>query len=465
LQVTSLRTALFFWLLGPLVGLWLVGSAAAIVIVRHVTQLHYDEELWDIAMSINVFVRAEADRLAMTVSEVEQRALLFDSVDEEVFAVIDDRGALIAGSADLPQPSSSERGTLPRYFDAPYRGRAMRWITLSTRHVRAGADGGERRAHITVGETRHKRDTATRDAVLYVAAPQLALAAGLAVLVWYGIGRGLRPMRDLRGRLRDRKVTDLEPIAIDGAPEEIRAVIEELNRLLERLAESLKQQSAFIGDAAHQLRTPLAALKASAEYVQRHRDGSDRRVALDRVVETADRCIRVVNQLLALAQADVAQTGGAELQEVDVVSLCEETVSGSVAAALAGGIELGFEAIAPFRAVRGEPTLLREALRNLIDNAIRYTPAGGHVTVGVARREEMLRISVTDDGPGIPKDDRTRVFERFQRGDAASGTGSGLGLPIARLCAQAMGGDVIYFTPPHGIGAGFAIELPMAVGN
>jgi two-component system sensor histidine kinase TctE len=183
------------------------------------------------------------------------------------------------------------------------------------------------------------------------------------------------------------------------------------------------------------------------------------------VIETTDRCIRVVNQLLALAQADVAQTGGVALQEVDVVSLCEETVAASVAAALAGGIDLGFEAVAPRSTIRAEPTLLREALRNLIDNAIRYTPAGGHVTVSVVPREETVRVSVTDDGPGIPAADRTRVFERFQRGDAASGTGSGLGLPIARLCARAMGGDVTHFDPPNGNGAGFAIELPLAVGS
>jgi two-component system sensor histidine kinase TctE len=465
MPATSLRTALFLWLLGPLIGLWLVGSLAVIVIVRHITQTHYDEELLDIAQSINVFVRAEADGLTMTISDVEQRALLFDSMDEEVFAVTDDKGALIAGSADLPRPSSSAHGAAPFYFDAPYGGRSMRWITLSAQHGRVGPDGGERRAHITVGETRRKRAIATREAILYVVAPQLALAGLLAVAVWYGIGRGLRPMWDLRRRLRERKVTDLEQIAIEGAPEEIGAVVDELNRLLGRLGGSLKQQSAFIGDAAHQLRTPLAALKASVEYVQRHREAGDRRAALDRVIETTDRCIRVVNQLLALAQADVAQTGGVALQEVDVVSLCEETVAASVAAALAGGIDLGFEAIAPRCTILAEPTLLREALRNLIDNAIRYTPAGGHVTVSVVTREETVRVSVTDDGPGVPAADRTRVFERFQRGDAASGTGSGLGLPIARLCARAMGGDVTHFDPPNGNGAGFAIELPLAAGS
>jgi len=142
----------------------------------------------------------------------------------------------------------------------------------------------------------------------------------------------------------------------------------------------------------------------------------------------------------------VAQTGGAELQEIDVVALCEETVSASVAAALAGGIDLGFE---PRNTVRAEPTLLREALRNLIDNAIRYTPADGHVTVSVVPRAETLCICVIDDGPGVSVADRARVLGRFQLGDEASGTGSGLGLPIARLCARAMGDDVTYFDPPN----------------
>jgi two-component system sensor histidine kinase TctE len=457
----SLRRAIFFWLLGPLIGLWLVGSLAAIVIVRHITQVHYDEELLDTALSINIFVHADDGRLRMSASEVEQRALLFDPVDEEYFAVIDDSGALIAGTADLPRPPRRESGGAPIYYDASYRGKAMRWLALGTRHPVSGAPAGERHAQVLIGETGFKRAAAIREAVLYVAAPQLALTAGLAVLIWFGIGRGLHPLQDLKRRLKERSAADLHPIDIGHVPGEIRAVIEELNRLLERLGSSLRQQSAFIGDAAHQLRTPLAALKASAEYLQRLRGAPDSGHNLDRVVETADRCIRVVNQLLALAQADAAQTGGVDLQEFDAVTMCEEVVAANVDAALAGSIDLGLEAGSPRCMVRSDPTLLREALRNLVDNAIRYTPPGGIVTVRVAPHDSTLRIAVTDNGPGIPPVDRSRIFERFQRGDDAGRPGSGLGLPIARMCARALDGDVSYFEPPHGKGAGFAIELPL----
>ena len=458
----SLRTALVLWLLAPLVGLWLVGSLAALAVIRHVTQTHYDEELKDTAQSLNVFVRLEEGRLAMTANETEQRALLFDAVDEEVFAVTDTEGRVVAGPADLPRPPAVPVVDIPLYFDAPYRGNAMRWVALAARHPSGAATTGGQWALILVGETRRKREAATREAALYVALPQLVLVAALAALVWYGVGRGLRPMQELHRRLQERSVADLEPIDIGRVPNEIRAVTEALNRLLARLAAAIEQQSTFIGDAAHQLRTPLAALRASVEYMQRTRDAGNRPDAMQRVVETADRCVRVVNQLLALARVDVARAGSTELQDTDVVSICEETVAASVDAALAARIDLGFETDAPRHVIRAEATLLREALRNLIDNAIRYTPAGGRVTASVEARGRMLRIAVTDNGPGIAVQDRERVFERFQRGEAAPGTGSGLGLPIARLCARALGGDLTYFDPPGGRGAGFAIDLPLA---
>jgi two-component system sensor histidine kinase TctE len=460
---SSLRSILLIWVLGALLGVWLVGSIAAVATVNHITQVQYDEELFDTALSIEVFLRTENNRLAINLNQTETRALLFDLVDEQAFAVIADDGEVIVGAADVPTGPHDGAYDVPTYYDARYRGKPMRWIALTATRKSPNAGAPDLRARIVLGETLQKREMATREAVIYVVVPQLLLAGAFAALVWFGIDRvGLRPIQELHRRLEDRTVADLKPLPVGNAPLEIAALTSELNRLLERLSAALRQQAAFIGNAAHQLRTPLAALRASVDYARRRSEGSDIARNLDTVLETSDRCTRVVNQLLALAKADAAQSGKVRLQAIDLVELCQEVAGSCVDAALSRGVDIGLDAAASRIFANAEPTLLREALRNLLDNAIQYAGNGGQVAVGISSTRDRARITVVDDGPGIAVADRERIFERFQRGDAASGTGSGLGLPIARLCARAMGGDVACFDPPERRGGGFVIELAAA---
>ena len=450
----SLRGVFLLWLVVPLICLWLASSLAALAVSRHLAGAMYDEELLDTARAIDLYARSKSDS-ELNENTAGVAALLFDSVDQLRYGIVNDKGQVVAGTQDVPRPSDLPAADAPTYFDAVADGQFMRWVAMANTRRPEGA-----RTWVIVGETRRKREIAADQALAYVAAPQLALAIALAVLVWFGIGRGLRPLRDLQRRLRARSASDLRPLMLMNSPTEVQAVADDINVLFRRLSEVLAQQSAFIGDAAHQLRTPLAALKASVAYALRHRETERAAVSLEQVAATADRCIRTVNQLLTLARADAAQSGGMPLQRIDARAACEEIVMDRVNAALSRGIDLGVEGSDV--SVLADATLLREALGNLIDNAIRYAKPGGQVTVGAAVIGSTAYISVTDDGPGVPPLERDKIFERFHRGENAEGSGSGLGLPVAMLCARAMGGNLTLAADNPGSGATFVLHLQVA---
>lgn len=456
MSTRSLRATLLLWLIVPLLGLWLASSLAAILIVRHAAESMYDEELLDTALSIDHFLHSADRSHELDTVAAELQALIFDPVDEVRYAVLDAHGDVVSGSRNAPTPPALLVPGSPTYFDVSAGDQPMRWVAVQS--TRAAVTPPP---VIVVGETLRKREAAIHQALLYVAAPQLLLAAGLAVLVWFGIGRGLRPLRELQERLRLRSASDLKPLHLADPPEEVRAVTNEINDLLSRLSALLAQQSAFIGDAAHQLRTPLAALKASVEYAQRHHGTADAQRSLNDVAATADRCIHVVTQLLGLARAEAAHSGGIALQPLDLDAVCVEIVTERVNGAFARQIDLGIEG-ASGAVVAGDPTLLREALGNLVDNAVSYSPPGGNVTVRARVEDGVARVAVTDAGPGVAPAERERIFERFQRGDTAEGTGTGLGLPVARRCAQAMGGGVVLLDLPASAGTTFVLELRLA---
>jgi two-component system sensor histidine kinase TctE len=215
-----------------------------------------------------------------------------------------------------------------------------------------------------------------------------------------------------------------------------------------RLDRALAAQKEFIGNAAHQLRTPLAALRARIEYAERKRAAGEDTLA--DLQQSVDRCIRLVNQLLALAHVDAAQLNALASARVDIVSEARELVAEMVDVALAKNIDLGVEATAEQLFAVTNATLLMELLRNLVDNALRYAPPGGRVTVRIEHAAERVSIFVSDNGPGIPEAERERIFERFYRGDGASDTGSGLGLSIARHCATVIAAELTLVAAAQG---------------
>ncbi len=280
-----------------------------------------------------------------------------------------------------------------------------------------------------------RRDRAAK-AALRVVVPLLIALPLLAVLIWFVVGRGLAPLTGLARSVAARGPRALDPLPETTVPDEVRPLVASLNDLLARLGRARDRERAVIGDAAHELRTPLAAVALQLQLLERVPEGPEREEALARLKAGVGRSARLVQQLLDLARQDEAATDRLPAQ-VDLAAVAREVVVEQAPQAQAHGIDLGLDASAA--QVEGDAEGLRVALGNLVDNAIRYTPTGGKVDVRVRTAGEEVIAEVLDTGPGIPLAERERVFDRFYRGGTAAGSGSGLGLAIVREIARRHG--------------------------
>ena len=282
-----------------------------------------------------------------------------------------------------------------------------------------------------------RRDRAAKSAVR-VLVPVIVALPLLALLIWFVVGRGLAPLTGLAQSLAARGPRALAPLPEARLPEELRPLVASLNDLLDRLGRALERERAFIADAAHELRTPLTAVGLQLQLLERVPEGAERDQALARLRAGVQRAVRLVGQLLDLARQDDA--ADRPRARVDLAALAREVVVEQSEQAAARGIDLGLDATAA--GVEGDPEGLRVALGNLVDNAIRYSPPGGKVDVRVRTEGGEAVAEVLDSGPGIPPAERERVFDRFRRGEAATGSGSGLGLAIVREIATRHGATV-----------------------
>jgi signal transduction histidine kinase len=278
-----------------------------------------------------------------------------------------------------------------------------------------------------------------RAAALRVLAPMLLLLLAMAAAVVWIVARGLDPLRRLALEVQRRDARSLEPIVAPDLPAETAPLIEELNRLLARLADAFGKQRAFIADAAHELRSPLTALSLQLQLLDRARDEASRTEARARLGSAIERAIHLAAQLLTLARLE-PEGAAAQLRPTSLAACARAGIADVHALAEQRQVELGLEADEEAR-VDGDPDALRILVRNLVDNAVRYGPAGGRVSVRVERRTDAtadaaVRLSVEDEGPGIPPTERERVFDRFFRRPEAAEGGSGLGLAIVKAIAE-----------------------------
>lgn len=399
------------------------------------------------------------------------------------FAIVDLNGQILLGEdwlgEDLlgqAQPSRRE----PEFVNEEQGGVTYR-IVSQRMHTAAGelvvrlADGSD------------PRQQWARQVMLKVFLPNFVLILAAVLGMNWAVRRALRPLLELKDAVERRSPRDLSAIDVKASPEEVRPLVQSLNRLFDLVNAQAESQRRFVADAAHQLRTPLAGLQAQVEAWAQAVKNPDAAVQwtdkyeanrslglvdvglpaikigttqINHLRDAVRRTSQLANQLLALSRADASGIDSPPLQRVDLKDLCETLLELHLDAASTKGIDLGLDVIAAH--VTGHEWLLREMLGNLIDNAIKYTPAGGVVTVRCARQSEHGApfLEVEDDGPGIPLAERQRVLERFHRVAGTGGEGSGLGLAIAAEIARVHGSTLEVSAGAGELGARFTLQFP-----
>ena len=419
----SIRRRLLLFLI-PSLLLLIVGAAAlAYYVGLRVATSAYDRSLLDPAldMAANVRIEASGPRLAML--DQAQEALLYDNEDTLVFQIRAPGGALVAGDEGLPPPPNMEPGARA-FFDTSYHGEPVRVAAVRS-------DSG---LYVQVAETLHKRNRLIGEILAAGLLPVLLIALATLVLAWTGIARGIAPLAWIRTQLLGRTPADLHPLDEKAIPEEIAPAIEALNRLLAQVRASNEMQQRFLANAAHQLRTPLAGLQMHLELLLRRDLDPEVREAIAGMHIATVRASHLANQLLALAKAEASADAFGRLATVDLYSVADRAVHEWIQRAIARDIDLGF--VLEHTPITGNPVQLGELLDNLLDNALRYTPSGGSVTVRCGSEQGQPYLSVEDNGPGIPESAHDRVFERFYRVNDTPGDGAGLGLAIVKEVVQ-----------------------------
>ncbi|MEB0042065.1 MULTISPECIES: ATP-binding protein [unclassified Pseudomonas] len=293
---------------------------------------------------------------------------------------------------------------------------------------------------IRVAQAQNKRWEELAGLAVHLLWPLVSLIPFLALFLWFGISYGLKPLRTVAIELSERNVNSLQPIASKALPGEVKPLVDALNDLLERLADAFTMQKHFIADAAHELRTPVAALSIQVELAQRATFDEDRQILLSQVQAGVTRLTHLTQQLLTLARLE-PDAQSPVIQRVDLSALCKSVISDQVRRAEASGIDLGLVEHAAL-CILGDPETLRILLNNLVDNAIRYAGAHTKIDLAVRNTDQGIVLEVCDNGPGINAAERERVLERFYRGNNQIGTGSGLGLSIVKTIAEKHGAQV-----------------------
>ncbi len=452
----SLRGLLLGSLLAPLLALLAVATAVSFYSARMAATHSFDRALLDPMQALSQRIAIVNGRPVLRMSSDSVRSLFTHVYDTAWFRITDDGGHRLAGDLDLPLPP--RLGKKPVFYDAVYEGHAVRVgaMRIALDNEEQPGDAGP---HVVmqIAETLLRRDRNLYELMALMITPALVIALAAVVLVSHGVSRGLQPLEVLQREIAARSHRDMRPVPEETVPVEVRPVIASLNALLAELAAVIEGQQRFLANAAHQLRTPLAGLQTQVELLLREPIADDSRRALDTLLDATRRAAHLANQLLALARAEPGAQYLVEQKPLDLASLIEAGMSGWLARARVRNIDLGFE-LEPAR-IRGDALLLGELIANLVDNALRYTPEGGEITVR-SRGGAEPSLEVEDNGIGIPESQREKVFERFYRIDGSPGNGCGLGLSIVAEIVRQHHARLRVATPASGRGTSMSVHFP-----
>lgn len=444
--MTSLRAKLLAFLLLVISATWLATAAFSYFDARHEIDELFDAQLAQSAKALLALARHELKDAREDNDGIAAEVAGADNKHERkiAFQVWDEHGALLLRSASAPaQPLAAGDG-----------GYADTLIEEKPWRVYSQWDD-DREILVQVGERHEVRDELAVSSARALLVPLAVALPVLALLIWVGVGRGLSPLRRIGSEVARRDPANLAPLEEHAVPAEIVPLLRALNTLLGRLDQTLENERRFTADAAHELRTPLAALKTQAQVALRAADDSQRRNALENLLQGTDRATHLVEQLLTLARLDPKAGAGPDMAPCDLAALARATLADLAPAAVAKDVELELDGADAIPA-RGNAAMLGILLRNLVDNAIRYTPARGQVRVKV----DSGGLEVSDSGPGIPAEERARVFDRFYRVLGHDVPGSGLGLSIVSRIAELHGAKVTLAVGDEGKGLRVTVELP-----
>ncbi|SNS39070.1 two-component system, OmpR family, sensor histidine kinase TctE [Noviherbaspirillum humi] len=460
----SLFGEILDWMLVPLLLLWPMSIAITYLVAKSIANHPFDRALDDNVTVLAQQVREVNGKVSAQLSSSARDILRADDIDNIYFQVIGPRGEFIEGDRDMPVPALEEDKPQPGLVQ--FRNEAMRGVDVRIAYVMVDlnrlAPPGEaqrqrepRLALVQVGETLEKRLQLANEIIKGVILPQFIILPIALALVWFALSRGLSPLAELQSHIRARRPDDLSPIDSGQVPEEIAPLVRSLNDMLDRLSQNIETQKRFIADAAHQMKTPLAGMRTQSELALRETDQAEIHRSLEQLAKSSEAATRLVNQLLALARAENQTPEAKPFEPLELVELARDIVQEWVQPSFQHRIDLGFEQPGHPVMVMGNRIMLRELLNNLVDNALRYTPPGGSVTIRVRDnpRAGLAMLEVEDTGPGIPAAERGRIFERFYRILGTNVEGSGLGLSIVREIAQQHDAEVDIFHNPRSLDA------------
>jgi two-component system, OmpR family, sensor histidine kinase TctE len=483
----SLKRQLLLWLLLPQLVLWLVGSMLAYRIALSYAEKGIDQSLTQSVRSLARQVKPIGSGLLIDFPKAAQAIIEEDPSDKVSYMVSSPPGSFVLGNASLPAPPEALNANLHisgqvllyrASVAAPSEDAAQASVAAGTdtaadtsRQLRVAVmelDYGDavapQRLRVQVAKGLAVQQRIARELIYDIIVPLVLIGAAISALVYAGIARGLQPLQRLQAQLGEKggqkPATALAPIEMRQAPQEVHSLAGAVNQLLAAVQRSVSQEKRFLNDAAHQLRTPLAGLKTQLDLAMRESDPKALKERLIKVNSGVERSSHLVHQLLRLARSEA----DIELVELDVAQLAAGVAREAAPAALAAGVDFGYEGEDHIQ-VRGNALLLGEALSNLIDNAVRYAGKGSTVTLR-ARTETLpaygvgadfrpahttVVLEVEDNGPGLAYETRARIFERFYRASDLPG-GAGLGLAIVQEVAQRHGGHAVAeAVAPHGL--------------
>jgi two-component system sensor histidine kinase TctE len=452
----SLRRVLLLWLLTPLLVLIPLAAALIYALALRPALDGLDRALTDTAVALAQIVQVDpGGRTTLPISEQTEHALQADLVDETFFAVGDGRGGLLGGNDALLALAPSLQPGGWRFFDSTLSGKSVR---VAAHAIGCGFARSQVCA-ILVAETLEKRRAAERAMLLAALLGATALALPMALLSMIAVSRGMHPLnltaRDVGLRSSER----LEPIDTRSVPREVVPFVHALNDLFGRLREASAAQRAFIANAAHQLRTPLAVLRVEAAQALAVSDAELLRPILERLHSAVERAARLAQQLLTLARAEATTFNPMEpVQALDLSHLAAESADRWLHPSLEAGQDLGFDLVPAW--VVGNSLLLEELLGNLVHNAIEHAGPGSRITIRTDTQDGRSRLCVDDDGCGIDVAELPSMWSRFSRGRRSRGTGSGLGLAIVKDIARLHDADATLTTGEGGRGLRACVSFP-----